>query len=98
LINIAQMPELENLLKQYEDTYDATARLMGLALQRRGYLLMVWDNGDRVAFAHKGKENTVPEGFIIYTDEEIRILNGKISPLVHEAKKLGATVVEDLDG
>jgi len=98
LINIAQMPEVGNLIKQYESTYDATARLMGLALEKQGYLLMVWDNGDMVAFAHQGKENTVPEGFIVYTDEEIRILNGKISPLVHEAKKIGATVVRSLDG
>jgi hypothetical protein len=90
------MPELENLLKQYEDTYNATARLMVLALEKQSYLLMVWDNGDRVAFACKG--NTVPEGFIVYTDEEIRILNGEINPLVHEAKKLGATVIRGLDG
>jgi hypothetical protein len=86
------------MLKRYEDTYNATAALMGLALEKQGYLLMVWDNGDKVAFVRKGKEHTVPEGFIIYTDEEIRILNGRISPLIHEAKKLGATVVEDLDG
>lgn len=87
LINSADNPpEFEGLLRRYETIYDVTSTLMNREMDRRGYLLMVCVNGDKVAFVREGKEHLVPEGYIVYTDEEIRLLQ-RIR-LVHEVKKL----------
>ena len=73
-------------------------------VERDGYVLL-WSNtlNDFVAFykteADRGK---IPPGFVPYSDKELFELFGKNSSprertlrLIHEAKKLGAEVVED---
>ena len=90
-------PELEGLLQRYEAVYEVTSASMNREMARRGYLLMVCANGDRVAFVQKGKENLVPEEYIVYTDEELRLFGEAgligVAELIHEAKKLTPTEV-----
>ena len=90
LIRLAEnnSPEFERLLKRYETTYDVTSTFINREMDRPliAYLLIGCKDSDKVAFVKKGKETLVPEGYIIYTDEEIRLL-GK-ARLVHEIKKL----------
>lgn len=94
-------PELEGLLQRYETVYDVTSTLVNREMARRGYLLMVCANGDRVAFVQKGKENLVPTNYIVYTDEEIRLLGEAelvgVAELVHEAKKLTHAKVLEIE-
>ncbi len=90
-------PELGGLLQRYETVYDVTGTLMNREMARRGYLLMVGANGDRIAFVQKSKENLVPESYIVYTDEELRLF-GKagivgVAELIHDVKKLTPTEV-----
>jgi len=71
----------------------------------KGYVLL-WSNtlNDLVAFYKtEADREKIPPGFVPYSDQELRELFGEgkatLSPgtlrLIHEAKKLGAEVVED---
>ena len=71
----------------------------------KGYVLL-WSNtlNDLVAFYRtEADREKIPPGFVPYSDQELRELFGEgkaaLSPstlrLIHEAKKIGAEVVED---
>lgn len=96
LINSADnSPEFEGLLRRYETIYDVTNTLMNREMDRQGYLLTVCANGDKVAFARKGKEYLIPEGYIVYIDEEVRLL--EVAGLVYEMKKLTRAEVMEVE-
>jgi len=73
-------------------------------VERDGYVLL-WSNtlNDFVAFYKtEADREKIPPGFVPYSDKELFELFGKNSSprkhtlrLIHEAKKLGAEVVED---
>jgi hypothetical protein len=87
-INLARMPEFENLLRKYEAIYDITNTLMSRELKRRGYLLMVTASGDKIAFARDDAKDSVPDGYAVFTESELKMLRDGIPRLILEAKRL----------